>query len=264
MKVRLDVGEPVDMHAATPHSIAGLLKMWLRELPEPLLTFEMYAAIIATVRTLQQQQQHDAVLDALTALMQQLPAAHRRTLDALLAFLHRVSECSEVNLMTASNLAICFSPNILRPRIETLESVARDSPLAIAAIAALIRRDSQPHVANPTPLQPVSPLSPTSPTAASSVRLLHSMPPPIPPPASPRSTSLTATGSTSHHAHTAGRSPPPIPSGVIVALGQPLPSALLALPQPPPSPPHTATGKFEREEYKCADGQADAEQWFGA
>ena len=48
MKVRLDVGESVDLQAASSHSVAGLLKMWLRELPEPLLTFDMYAPIIAT------------------------------------------------------------------------------------------------------------------------------------------------------------------------------------------------------------------------
>ena len=257
MKVKLDVGEPVDLYAATPHSVAGLLKLWLRELPEPLLTFDMYAPIIATVRALQQQQQQQqgALLDALNALLDALPAAHRHTLDALLPFLHRVSACSGVNLMTASNLAICFSPNILRPRIETLESVARDTPIAIAAITALIQQNNEPPTSysTPTPQQPVSPTSPTTPT-------LPSMPTPVP--TSPRSMSLPAVAGVGpiHHSPSASRSPPPIPSAVTLTLIKPPLPTISQLPTqsvPPPLP--AAAKKHEHEEYKCDEGQTELE-----
>ena len=263
MKVRLDVGEPVDLYAAAPHSVAGLLKMWLRELPEPLLTFDMYAPIIAAVRSQQQQQQQQpsAMLDALNALIEQLPAAHRATLEALLPFLRSVSSCSSVNLMTASNLAICFSPNILRPRIETLESVARDTPLAIAAITALIQQNNdEAHSSVQTPQHCVSPTSPTSPTSS---RPMLPMPPPIP--ASPRSMSLPAAAATSavsavHHTHNASRSPPPIPSGVaLTSLSRPpLPPPLPQLLSTPPPVPITVDKP--QEECKCEEGQTELEQ----
>ena len=234
MKVRLDVGEQVDLHVASPHSVAGLLKMWLRDLPEPLLTFELYAPIIAAVRAAQQQQQQTGgVLDSLRALLAQLPAAHRATLDALLDFLHRVSAASGVNLMTANNLAICFSPNILRPRIETLESVARDTPLAIQAVTQLIQHSAQqrssdedelaapPLSSSATPQLPASPTSPASPSSSDPpvARIaLPATPPPIP--SSPRSMSLPAESINQLVAHcspTAARSPPPIPSDALVA-----------------------------------------------
>ena len=266
MKVKLDVGEPVDLSAASPHSVAGLLKMWLRELPEPLLTFDMYAPIIATVRTMQQQHQRPSdINDALHALIDQLPPAHRRTLDALLPFLHDVGCCSDVNLMTASNLAICFSPNILRPTIETLESVAKDSPIACAAIAALIQQHQQPDQQHSTGstinsalqqhqqvMQPASPASPSTPnviaatsttTAIDSRPAMPNLPPPIPP--SPRSMSQpAAASSTTLHSPSNRSPPPPIPTGLTAAL--PL--------RPPPLP--IAAGK-QQEECKCADGQSE-------
>ena len=154
LKVKWDVGEAVDLCAYSPHSVSGLLKMWLRELPEPLLTYELYQPLIDLFRQMQlhpsapasasasaaspqqalQQSAHQPLLD----LLERLPSLHRRTLQALLRFLAQVSAACSVNLMTTNNLAICFSPNILRPRVETLQSVARDTPIAIAVIRALI------------------------------------------------------------------------------------------------------------------------------
>ena len=273
MKVRLDVGEPVDLHVAAPHSVAGLLKMWLRELPEPLLTFDLYAPIIAAVRSATQQQQPpSALLDALDALLCQLPAAHRHTISALLDFLRSVSDCSAVNFMTASNLAICFSPNVLRPRIETLESVAKDTPLAIAAIAALIQQQQQTASDQPPPQpqpqphpqpqpqpQPVSPVSPGSPhtpgssssSSSSSRPTMPSAPPPIPP--SPRSMSLPAAclPAAAVSQLPASRVPPPLP----LSSGAGAKPALLPLSAQQHTAPPYVSGKREEEFKSNEEGQ---------
>ena len=157
LKVKWDVGEEVELSAYSPHSVSGLLKMWLRELPEPLLTFELYQPLLDLFRQLQLQhsaaaqsaQLHQPLLD----LLDRLPSLHRRTLQALLRFLAAVSSQCALNLMTPNNVAICFSPNILRPRVETLQSVARDTPIAIAVIRSLIEHAQQQTTA---PQQPAS------------------------------------------------------------------------------------------------------------
>ena len=181
LKVKLDVGEPVDLQAATPHSVAGTAQDVAEGAAGAAAHIRPVRAHHCRSENLQQQQQQAAIFDSVNALLERLPAAHRATLDALLPFLHRVSARSSVNLMTASNIAICFSPNILRPRIETLESVARDTPIAIAAITALIQHSNSSEACTfPAPQQPVSPTSPTTPTAATSGWPVPTLPPPIP------------------------------------------------------------------------------------
>jgi hypothetical protein len=49
---RLDKGEDVDLsQELDPHAVAGLLKLYFRDLPEPLMTFELYPWFIASMST---------------------------------------------------------------------------------------------------------------------------------------------------------------------------------------------------------------------
>jgi RhoGAP domain len=54
LKARFDSGEDVALEAVTmnPHTVAGLLKQFFRELPEPLCTFELFDAYLETQRML--------------------------------------------------------------------------------------------------------------------------------------------------------------------------------------------------------------------
>lgn len=46
------IGKKVDLATViNPHTVAGLLKVFFRELPEPLLTFELYDAFLAAIST---------------------------------------------------------------------------------------------------------------------------------------------------------------------------------------------------------------------
>jgi hypothetical protein len=96
------------------HAITGLLKLWLRELNPPLLTFELYQDFINAINK-------DVV--EVKALVDRLPPANRRVLKYLLFFLQEVAAHAESNKMRPMNLAIVFSPNFLksnRPAIEVL------------------------------------------------------------------------------------------------------------------------------------------------
>ncbi|KAI1766279.1 RhoGAP-domain-containing protein [Hypoxylon sp. FL1150] len=91
------------------NSVAGLLKQFLRDLPDPLLTSEHYAGFIDAARS-----DDDIVRrDSLHAIINGLPDPNYATLRALTLHLHRVIEHSAVNRMNSQNLAIVFGPTLM-------------------------------------------------------------------------------------------------------------------------------------------------------
>lgn len=91
--------------------VAGCLKLWFRELPEPLLTHALYPAFIEAAKVeddyLRQIRLHEQV--------NELPDANYATLRFLMAHLDRVRAQEGVNQMSAHNLAIVFGPTLLSP-----------------------------------------------------------------------------------------------------------------------------------------------------
>ncbi|XP_035207845.1 rho GTPase-activating protein 44-like [Stegodyphus dumicola] len=97
-----------------PHNVAGVLKLYLRSLPEPLLTFELYdqwmnAAVEAD---------HDTRLRALWSVVNSLPEAHLKNLRYLIKFLAKLCKNSDVNKMSVQNISIVIGPNLLWPPVE--------------------------------------------------------------------------------------------------------------------------------------------------
>ncbi|KAI0172519.1 RhoGAP-domain-containing protein [Hypoxylon sp. FL1284] len=91
------------------NSVAGLLKQFLRDLPDPLLTSEHYAGFIEAAKS-----DDDIVRrDSLHAIINGLPDPNYATLRALTLHLHRVIEHSAVNRMNSQNLAIVFGPTLM-------------------------------------------------------------------------------------------------------------------------------------------------------
>ncbi|OTA98435.1 hypothetical protein M426DRAFT_325973 [Hypoxylon sp. CI-4A] len=91
------------------NSVAGLLKQFLRDLPDPLLTSEHYAGFIEAAKN-----DDDTVRrDSLHAIINGMPDPNYATLRALALHLHRVIEHSAVNRMNSQNLAIVFGPTLM-------------------------------------------------------------------------------------------------------------------------------------------------------
>ncbi|KAH3761497.1 Rho GTPase-activating protein [Pelomyxa schiedti] len=101
-----------------PHPAANILKLYLRELPDPLLTFDLFDSFVEATKS------GTAVAEKLTALVTKLPHVNRFTLYCLMSYLTKVSARSSENLMTSRNLAVVFGPTILRPREETMAIAA--------------------------------------------------------------------------------------------------------------------------------------------
>ncbi|CZS98218.1 related to GTPase-activating protein beta-chimerin [Rhynchosporium agropyri] len=91
------------------NSVAGLLKQFFRDLPDPLLTAEHYPGFIEAAKN-----EDDTVRrDSLHAIINSLPDPNYATLRALTLHLNRIQENSPVNRMNASNLAIVFGPTLM-------------------------------------------------------------------------------------------------------------------------------------------------------
>lgn len=90
------------------HDAASLLKLFIRELPHPLLTVEYLNAFIAVNKLPTKKQQ----LQALNLLVLLLPEANRDTLKALVEFFQRVIDQQAKNKMTLNNVSVVMAPNI--------------------------------------------------------------------------------------------------------------------------------------------------------
>ncbi|XP_051732467.1 rho GTPase-activating protein 18 isoform X3 [Ctenopharyngodon idella] len=90
------------------HDTASLLKLFIRELPYPLLTVEYFNAFISVLKLPTKKQQ----LQALNLLVLLLPEPNRDTLKALMEFFQRVIDRKDRNKMTLNNVAVVMAPNI--------------------------------------------------------------------------------------------------------------------------------------------------------
>ncbi|XP_067138233.1 uncharacterized protein [Centruroides vittatus] len=93
------------------HCMASLLKMYFRELPNPLLTYQLYDKFVAAV-----QSDDDLRLLKLRDVIQQLPPPHYRTCEFLMKHLAKVAAYGNKTGMTPKNVAIVWAPNLLRSR----------------------------------------------------------------------------------------------------------------------------------------------------
>lgn len=97
-----------------PHAVAGALKSYLRELPEPLMTYQLYDEWIQASNIPDQ----DKRLQALWVTCDQLPKNNKVNFRYLVKFLAKLAQESDVNKMTPSNIAIVLGPNLLWAKTE--------------------------------------------------------------------------------------------------------------------------------------------------
>ncbi|XP_062139338.1 N-chimaerin isoform X1 [Drosophila sulfurigaster albostrigata] len=113
LKLALDRdGDKTDMSEATygnVNVIAGTLKLYLRLLPVPLITFQAYPSFMAAGRNAKQTEQLQLMAEA--AL--RLPPAHYSCLQYMLEHLKRVASHYAVNKMNEHNLATVFAPTLI-------------------------------------------------------------------------------------------------------------------------------------------------------
>uniref|UniRef100_A0AAY5ES08 Rho GTPase activating protein 12a n=1 Tax=Electrophorus electricus TaxID=8005 RepID=A0AAY5ES08_ELEEL len=110
-KINLADSKWEDVHVTT-----GALKMFFRELPEPLFSFALFNDFVSAIKISDYKQKVQAIKE----LVKQLPRPHHDTMQTLFKHLRKVIDHSEENRMTTQSVAIVFGPTLLRPEIETL------------------------------------------------------------------------------------------------------------------------------------------------
>uniref|UniRef100_A0A3P8NFZ3 Rho GTPase activating protein 12a n=1 Tax=Astatotilapia calliptera TaxID=8154 RepID=A0A3P8NFZ3_ASTCA len=110
-KVNLSDGKWEDIHVTT-----GALKMFFRELPEPLFTYSLFHDFVSAIKI----SDHKHRVQSIKELVRQLPKPNHDTMQALFKHLRKVVDYGEENRMTTQSVAIVFGPTLLRPETETL------------------------------------------------------------------------------------------------------------------------------------------------
>uniref|UniRef100_A0A672FV74 Rho GTPase activating protein 32a n=1 Tax=Salarias fasciatus TaxID=181472 RepID=A0A672FV74_SALFA len=94
------------------HSVGSLCKLYFRELPNPLLTYQLYDRFSEAVSAATDEER----LVKIHNVIQQLPPPHYRTLEFLMRHLSCLATFSSTTSMHTKNLAIVWAPNLLRSR----------------------------------------------------------------------------------------------------------------------------------------------------
>ncbi|XP_054912166.1 rho GTPase-activating protein 45 isoform X1 [Poeciliopsis prolifica] len=141
--------ELVELSQCSPHDISNVLKLYLRQLPEPIMPFRLYNTLMGLAKE-SLHSEGDApegeeaessstnpvvvrgpelvdlgpdsdpevlvLVDSLKELVKELPKPNSATLRYIVRHLRRIAELEEDNKMSPSNLGIVFGPSLMRPR----------------------------------------------------------------------------------------------------------------------------------------------------
>ncbi|XP_066496539.1 rho GTPase-activating protein 17 isoform X4 [Tiliqua scincoides] len=138
LKAALDCSaSQLDEFYSDPHAVAGALKSYLRELPEPLMTYTLYEEWTQVANI----QDQDKKLQDLWRICQKLPKHNLANFRYLIKFLAKLAQYSDVNKMTPSNIAIVLGPNLLWAKSEgsLAEMAAATSVHVVAVVEPIIQ-----------------------------------------------------------------------------------------------------------------------------
>ncbi|KAL1518040.1 hypothetical protein ABEB36_001726 [Hypothenemus hampei] len=106
------------------HSVTGILKLYLRELPEALFTDQLYPQLLESFN--QSNGNLKRRTDLLNDCFEKLPTPNKESIKCILEHLIRVHSYEDDNKMSLHNLATVFGPTLLRPAVTKLESTKKD------------------------------------------------------------------------------------------------------------------------------------------
>ncbi|XP_053341324.1 unconventional myosin-IXb isoform X1 [Clarias gariepinus] len=117
------------------HTVTGLIKSWLRELPEPLMTLNLYNDFLYAADMPETSER----LRAIYRKVEELPAPNYSTLERLIFHLVKVAREETHNRMSANALAIVFAPCVLRcPDVSDPLLSVKDLPKTTLCLEVLI------------------------------------------------------------------------------------------------------------------------------
>uniref|UniRef100_UPI00398EB5A2 rho GTPase-activating protein 25-like n=1 Tax=Pristiophorus japonicus TaxID=55135 RepID=UPI00398EB5A2 len=118
------------------HTVASLFKLYLRELPEPVIPWSQYEDFLACSQIMSSDEEggQQEVMKQVSLL----PQANYNLLSYICRFLHEVQLHSSINKMSVDNLATVIGVNLLRPKIEDPVAIMRGAPQIQKLMTVLI------------------------------------------------------------------------------------------------------------------------------
>ncbi|KAL6075099.1 Rho GTPase-activating protein 29 [Balamuthia mandrillaris] len=107
-------GMDLNLWQCSPHTLCSLLKMFVRELPDPLFSSSLYHELLDSASA-NKELTEEWMRAELRPLIQRLPLPNKFMLKRLMQLLNEVVERKEENKMIVNSLATVFGPNIIRP-----------------------------------------------------------------------------------------------------------------------------------------------------
>jgi hypothetical protein len=138
------------------HEVAGVIKLYFRELAEPLVPTNMMKEFVSVGAN-----ENNSLNETFVGnLLSRLPPDNYAVMKRLMLFLKKVSEYSSVTKMTSDNLALVFSPNLIRDNSTGWEREMMWSGHISSVVAFMINRAAtlfnEPGAAKPAPGTPNS------------------------------------------------------------------------------------------------------------
>ncbi|OXB59454.1 UNVERIFIED_CONTAM: hypothetical protein H355_012870 [Colinus virginianus] len=103
----------------TVNTVAGAMKSFFSELPEPLVPYNMQVELVEAHKINDREQK----LHALKEVLRKFPKENYEVFKYVIGHLNKVSHHHRVNLMTSENLSICFWPTLMRPDFSTMDAL---------------------------------------------------------------------------------------------------------------------------------------------
>ncbi|XP_061087301.1 rho GTPase-activating protein 19 isoform X1 [Conger conger] len=153
LREMLNSGVDIDLETGDyhPNDVATLLKTFLGELPEPLLTHRHYHAHLKITDLTQFDERGNKTtvpdkerqIEALQLLLLLLPSANRTLLKLLLGLLYQTAKRQDKNKMSAFNLALMFAPHTIWPKNMTANDLQENLKKLNNCMAFLIKHSQK-------------------------------------------------------------------------------------------------------------------------
>lgn len=128
----------LNMAFESPDTVCGVLRKWLRQLPEPLFSYEFYDSWMS----LQHTQVNEDLFGEIQTVLFQLHPSHYAVMQRLFRFLHKLASYSAVNRVTVSVLGFHWQPCLLWSQANATAldpmRVAPDGAIAGSIVATMI------------------------------------------------------------------------------------------------------------------------------
>ena len=109
----------INLNGEDMHDVAGTVKSFFSELPEPIFPFSVYSEFVSIARKDTAEERNPLYIEALS----HLPDLNGIIIRFFFEFLYQVSLKSTENKMTPANLGTCLGPTLLRPERATAEQL---------------------------------------------------------------------------------------------------------------------------------------------